>query len=104
MVVVNDSAVRANRNVDSRFFVVFVAGFGNLDCGGGLAAADAFLLAGDADGAAADSDFNKVSARFGQEPKAFRVDNVSGADLYVLAKIFVDVLKRAALPFGKAFR
>ena len=50
------------------------------------------------------SDFNKVGARFGQEPKSFGVDNVSGSDLYVLAEIFVDVLKRAALPFGKAFR
>src|SRR5699024_618645 len=60
VVVVDDAAVRADGDVDAGLLEVLVAGLGHLDDGGRLTAADALGLAGDADGAAADADLDKV--------------------------------------------
>ena len=67
VVVVNDTAVRADRNIDAGLLEILVTGGCNLDQSRSLTAADALLLTGDADGAAADADLDEVRARLGEE-------------------------------------
>ena len=103
VVVLNDTAVRADWNVDTGFFEVFVTSSSNFNYGSSLAAADTFLFAGDADRTAADTDFDEVSACFSQEAEAFCVNNVAGTNFYGVAVVFADPFDGQALPFGEAF-
>ena len=103
MVIVDDAAVAADGDVGAGFFEVGVAGFGDFDDGGGLAATDAFLFAGDADGAAADADFYEVCAGFGEEAEAFAVDYVTGANFDFVAVFFANESEHAFLPFAITF-
>ena len=70
VVVVDDTAVGADGDVDAGLLEIFVAGLADLDQGGRLTAADALGLAGDADGAAADTDLDEVGAAVRQEAEA----------------------------------
>ena len=81
MIIVNDTAVRADRNVDAGLFEILVTSGCNLDQSGSLTAADALLLTGDADGAAADADLDKVRAGLSEEAEALTVNDVACADL-----------------------
>ena len=65
MVIVNDSAVRADGNVNARFFEILVA-FGTdfYKCGR-LSSANAFRFASDTDRAAAYADFDEIRAALG---------------------------------------
>ena len=58
----NDTAVRAERNVISCLFEVLVTSLSYSEYGGSLAAADTLLLTCDADRAAADTDLDEVCA------------------------------------------
>ena len=60
VVVMHNAAIGADGDIDAGLLIVFIAGFGNLDNGSCLAAANALGLAGDADGAAANADLDKV--------------------------------------------
>jgi len=104
VIVVDDAAVGADRNVNTRFLEVFVPCLADVDERRRLAASDAFRFAGDADGAAADADFYEVRAGFGQETEAFGVDDVAGAHFDFRPVFLMDVIERDALPFGVAFR
>ena len=77
MVVLNDTAVGADRNVDTSFFEVFVTSFCYFDYCSSLSASDTFLFTSDTDGTAADTNFNEVSTCFCQEEEAFTVNNVA---------------------------
>ena len=103
MIVVHDTTVGAERNVHASFFEIFVAGFGDFDNGGRLAAADAFLFTGDADGAAADADLDEVCACFGEIAEAVGVNDVAGANFDGVAVVFADPVEGQFLPFGVAF-
>ena len=103
VVVVNDTAVGADGDVDAGLFVIFVAGFGHIDDSGSLSAADTFLLTGDTDGAAADADFDEVCASFSQEAEAFAVNDIACADFDGIAVFFADEIDGHFLPFGIAF-
>ena len=81
MIIVNDTAVRADRNVDAGLLEILVTSGCNLDQSGSLTAADALLLTGDADGAAADADLDEVRAGLSEETEALTVNNVARADL-----------------------
>ena len=72
VIVVYNAAIRADRDVYTGFLVVFIARLGDFNGRSCLTAADALLLTGDADGAAADADLYKVCACFGQEPEPSR--------------------------------
>ena len=100
MVVVDDAAVRADRDIDAGLFKVLVPRLADLDQRGRLAAADALLFAGDADRAAADADLDEVSAAFGEEEEAVPVDDVAGADLDRIAIVGADPFQRPLLPLG----
>ena len=102
MVVVDDTAVRAHGHVDTGLLVVLVTGAADVDQRGGLAAADTLGLAGNADGAAADTDLDEVGAAIGQEAEALGVDDVTGTDLDVLAVVGADPLDSALLPLAEA--
>ena len=67
------------------------------------AAANALLLARDADGAAADADLDEVSAGLCQEAEAVCVDDVARADLDLVAVLLANPLERELLPIGVAF-
>ena len=102
MVVVDDAAIGAYGHVDAGLLVIAVALGAHVDQRAGLAAADALLLAGDADGAAADADLDEIRAALGQEAEALSVDHVAGADLDALAVVFADPCDGAFLPLGVA--
>src|SRR5699024_3159903 len=72
------------------------------DDGGRLAAADALGLAGDADGAAADADLDKVCPGLGQEEEAVAVHHVARAHLDLVAVVLADPAQGAALPLREA--
>ena len=103
MVIVDDAAVAADGNIHTGLFEIFVTGFANVNQGGSLSAADTLGLAGDADGAAADADLDKVSAAVCQEPEAFRVNHIAGAYFHFVAVVIANPFQRNLLPFGKAF-
>ena len=93
MVIVYDAAVGADRDVYASLFEVFVTGFADFDKGCRLAAANAFRFTGDADGTAADTDFDEISATFGEEVEAVPVYDVAGTDFDRIA-----ILLRVLLP------
>ena len=73
MVVINDTAVGADGDIDAGLLIILITCLADLDQGSCLAAADALGLTGDADGAAADTDFDEVSAALCQEEEASRL-------------------------------
>src|SRR5699024_4477031 len=97
------AAVRADRDIDAGLFIVFIAGFGNLNDSGGLAAADALGFAGDADRTAADADLDKVGPGFGKEEEPVAIHDIARADLDAVAVMRADPIDRAALPFAEPF-
>ena len=103
VMVIDNAAVGANGNVDAGFFKIFIPFFGDFDDGRSLTAADALLLPGDANGTAADSDFNEVGARFGKKTETVAIDDIAGADFHVVAVMLANPIDGQFLPFGKAF-
>ena len=100
--VVNDAAVGADGHINAGLLEVFVTGCGDLDQRGGLATADALGLAGDADGATADTHLDKVCAGLGQETETVTVHHVTGTDLDGVAVVFPDPGDGLGLPAGVA--
>ena len=101
VVVMNDTAVRAKRNVISCLFEVLVTSLSYGEYGGrSLAAADTLLLTCDADGTAADTDLDEVCAAVSQEPEALSVNNVACADDGVRIILFAP-LECSFLPYGE---
>ena len=66
-------------------------------------AADTLLFTGNADGAAADTYFNKVSAAFGKETEACCVNYVACANFYAVAVMFANPCQSNFLPFAVTF-
>ena len=62
VIVVNDTAVRAQRDINACLLEVLVTSLSYSENCGSLAAADTLLLTCDADGAAADTDLDEVCA------------------------------------------
>ena len=77
VVVIHNTAVGANGNIDACFLKVRITCTGYVNNRGSLAATDALLLSRNADGASADADLDKVSACICKEPESFCIDNVS---------------------------
>ena len=70
----DEAAVGADRDVDARFLEILVACAADIDECRGLAATDALRLTRDADGAAADADFDEIRTAvfFGSSPNIDR--------------------------------
>jgi len=102
VVIVDDAAIGADGHIDAGLFIILIAGLGDLDDSGSLAAANALGLAGDADGAAADADLHEVGTCLCQEAEAFCIDHIACADLDGVAVVLTDPANGAALPLGIA--
>ena len=102
VVVVDDATIGAHGHVDAGLLVVLVTGAADVDQRGGLATTDTLGLAGDANGAAADTDLDEVGTAVGQEAEAFGVDDVAGTDLDVLAVVGTNPLDGTLLPLAEA--
>ena len=102
VIIVDKTAVRADGNVDAGLFEILVTSGCDLDERGGLTAADALGLAGDADRAAADTDLYEVCACLCEEAEAVRIDDVARADLDAFAVSLADELDGLFLPAGEA--
>ena len=70
MVVIYDTTVGADGNVDACFFEVFVSCFCYFDNSGSLTTANTFLFSCDTDGTTADTDLDEVSACLSEEAEA----------------------------------
>ena len=103
VVVVNDTAVGADGDIDACCSVVFISCLCYFDNCGSLTTADTFLFSCDTDGAAADTNFNEVRATFSQETEAFCVYNVTSADFHGVAVCFSYPVQSHFLPFGITF-
>ena len=88
--VVNNTTVRANRNINSGLFKIFVTGGTNLNKSGCLTASDTLGFTGNANRATADTNLNKVSTCLCMEEVAIPIDNISGTDLNAVALLFTD--------------
>ena len=77
----DNAAVGANGNVNTGLGKIRIPGGSYFNQRRSLSAADAFGLPGDADGAAADADLDKVRSGFGQEQKTVPVYHIACADL-----------------------
>ena len=102
VVVIDDAAVGADRNVHARLLKVRVARLAHVDQRRRLTAADALRFTRDADGPAADADLDKVRALLRKEAETVRVDHVARADLHRVAVAFAYPRERSCLPFRKA--
>ena len=104
MIVVNDTAVRADGNINTCFLIVFVTCSSNLNNSACLSASDTLCFSGDTDRAAADTDFNKVSASLCKEAEAVTVNYVTCANLYRIAISLTNKVNGLLLPDCKALR
>jgi hypothetical protein len=86
----------------ARLLKILPARLGHINEGRSLAAANALLLPGDADGAAAYAYLDKVRAAVCKEPEALSVHDVARADLYLIAVFAADPGECPLLPFRKA--
>ena len=103
MVIVNDTAVRADRNVDACLLIVFVTCLADIDKSRSLTASDTLRLTGDADGAAADTDLDEICSCLCEEQEAFTINNIACANLYLRSELLMNVVKSNALPLGISF-
>ena len=104
MVIVDNSAVRADRNIDTGLFVIGVSSSCHLDQRSCLASSDSLLFSCDADRASADSDFDEISSGLRQETESFRIHHIACAHLHTLSVILPDIVDGDLLPLGKALR
>ena len=98
VIVVHYAAVRADGDVDARLFVVLVPCLCDLDERARLPSAYALLLAGDADGTAADAHLDKVRSALGEEEESVTIDDVARAHFDGIAVIAADIFEGALLP------
>ena len=103
VIIVDDAAVRADRDIHAGLLVVLVARRRDLDDGACLSASYSLLLTGNTDRASADTDLDKVRARFGEEEEAVAVNDVSGTDLDAVTVLCADEVDRLLLPAGISF-
>ena len=102
VVVVNDTAVGADRYVNAGLLKVLVTSLGDLNHGSSLSATDTLGLTGDTNRTATDTDLDEVSAGLSQEAEALAVNDVAGTNLNGIAIFFADEGNGALLPLGKA--
>ena len=103
MVVIDDTAVGADGNIDAGLFIIAIALGTDLNDRRGLAAADSLGLTGDADGPAANPDLDKICAAVSKEAEAGRINDITRADLDTVTVFFADPGQGELLPVCVAF-
>ena len=104
MVVMNDTAVGANRNINSCFLEVTVTFSADVYKGCCLSATDSLCLTCDTYGTAAYADFNEVCTALCEETESFGIDNISCTDFYVISVMLTNPCNSVFLPLGISFR
>ena len=104
MIIIYNTAVGADRDIYAGLFEILVSGRRDFLYRGRLSSADTLGLTGDADGTAADTDLDKVSACLRQETETVPVNDVARAYLDSIAILLTDPADRSGLPFAVAFR
>ena len=99
MVVMNDTTVRTERNVDTSLFKILVSFLCKFYYSGSLATADTLCFTGYADGSSADTDLYEVCTSVSKESECFAVNDVSCTDLYCITMFVSYKLKYSSLPF-----
>ena len=103
MIIMDNTTVRTNRNIDTGFFVILISGFCNFNQGGCLPTSDSFLLSCDADRTAADSDFYEICTSLCQKTEAIAIHHVSCSYFNRITIIFTNIINGNLLPFGETF-
>ena len=104
MIIVYDSSVGTDGDINPCLFIISISGLRHIDQRRGLSSSDALLLPGNTDGASADSYLDKISPGLCQETEALSVHHISGSYLYLITIIIPYVVDRNFLPLRKAFR
>ena len=99
----DNTAVRANRHIDSRLLIICIPGFGYINEGGSLSSSDSLLLTGNTDSAAADTYLYKICSGLCQKTETFSVYDISGTYFYCISVVFPDIVYGQLLPLRKAF-
>ncbi len=97
--VVHDTAVRTYRNVNTGLLVIFISCRTDIDQRRCLTAPDSLCLTRNADGAAADTDFDKIRAAFGKKTESGSINHISSANFNTVAVIVTDPFQCDLLPF-----
>ena len=103
VVIVYDTAIRAYRNIDTGFLVVFISCLANFNQRGSLSTADTLGFTGDADRTAADTYLNKVSSSLSEEQEAVAVNYVACANLNLVTIVLTNPVDGNLLPFRITF-
>ena len=102
--IIDNAAVRADRHIHARPFIVFIPCLADFNQRCRLSAANPLRFPGNADGSAADADLYEIGTRLRKEQKAFTIHHIACADLHTIAVLFANPLNGHPLPFGKPFR
>ena len=102
--IIDNAAVRADRHIHARPFIVFIPCLADFDQRRRLPAANPLCFTSDADGTAADADLYEIGARLRKEQESFAIHHIACADLHTIAVLFTDPLNGHLLPFRKPFR
>ena len=98
MVIVYDTAVRANGYVNAGFLEISVTLCANVDKCSCLSSADTFCFTGDTNRTPANANLNKVCTAVCQKSKARSVNDVTCAYLNLVAVFFSYPSNSALLP------
>ena len=102
MVVVYQTAIATDGDVQPCFLEVLVTSLRYVNDCRSLTTADTLLLTGDTDRATADTDLDEVSTSLGEVAEAFFVDDITCSDEYLVAVLLTDPTQGLVLPFGVA--
>ena len=102
MVIVYNTAVGADGDIDAGLLEVPVPFPCDLEQRSCLTPADTLLFAGNADAASADAYLYKVRTALRKEAEAVGIDDVARADLDAVAVLFADIVYGYLLPFREA--
>ena len=103
MIIVYDTTVGTDRNIDSGLLKILISRGRYFDDRRSLSAADSLCLSCDTDGTAADTDLDKVRARFRQETEPFAVDDIAAADFRIFTESLFDITDRLSPEFGETY-
>ena len=96
----DNAAVGADGHIDAGLLKILVPCSGHFNQRRGLAAANALLLTGDADGAAANADFHEIGSGLSQIEEALAVHHITSAHLDGVAVVLADIVNGPFLPDG----
>ena len=102
--IIDNAAVRADRHIHTRPFIVFIPCLTDFNQRCRLSTANPLRFPGNTDGTATDTDLYEIGACLRKKQKTFTIHHIACADLHAVAVLFANPLNGHPLPFGKPFR